>query len=140
MLYNVIPDSCPKDREGFNDEFVEVDHRHPHDLTQACIFQINDGSATEVHEWGCMVLFTSMDPISVAKNEHKELAILMKSGKTPKKDFLVVDVRDDDYAGGNIKDSLNVPSRGFLMNVDDLVKQTKKVPIVIFHCALSQVR
>jgi hypothetical protein len=29
--------------------------------------------------------------------------VLMKSGKTPNKDFLVVDVRDDDYAGGNIK-------------------------------------
>jgi len=69
-----------------------------------------------------------------------ELAKLIKSGKTPKKDFLVVDVRDDDYAGGNIKGCLNVPSRGFLMNVDGLVKQTKEVPLVIFHCALSQVR
>jgi Cdc25 family phosphatase len=64
----------------------------------------------------------------------------MKSGKTPQKDFLVVDVRDDDYVGGNIKGSLNVPSNEFLMNVDGLVKQTKDVPMMIFHCALSQVR
>jgi rhodanese-related sulfurtransferase len=64
----------------------------------------------------------------------------MKSGKTPNKDFLVVDVRDDDYAGGNIKGCLNLPSKDFLMNVDGLVKRTKEVPIVIFHCALSQVR
>ena len=70
----------------------------------------------------------------------KELATLMKSGKTPNKDFLVVDVRDDDYVGGNIKGCLNLPSRDFLMNVDGLVKQTKEVPLVIFHCALSQVR
>ena len=65
----------------------------------------------------------------------------MKSeGKVPRKDFIVVDVRDDDYAGGNIKGSLNQPSSKFLMNVDGLVKQTKEVPLVIFHCALSQVR
>jgi len=65
----------------------------------------------------------------------------MKSdSKVPKKDFLVVDVRDDDYAGGNIKGSLNQPSSEFLMNVDGLVKQTKEVPLVIFHCALSQAR
>ena len=64
----------------------------------------------------------------------------MKSGKAPKKDFLVVDVRDDDYVGGNIKGSLHLPSRDFLMNVDGLVKRAKEVPIVIFHCALSQAR
>ncbi|KAF8158058.1 Rhodanese-like domain-containing protein [Crassisporium funariophilum] len=69
-----------------------------------------------------------------------ELADLMKSGKVPQKDFLVVDVRDEDYAGGNIKGSLNQPSAEFLMNVDGLVKKTKDVPVVIFHCALSQVR
>jgi Cdc25 family phosphatase len=69
-----------------------------------------------------------------------ELAVLMKSGKMPNKDFLVVDVRDDDYVGGNIKGCLNLPSRDFLMNVDGLVKQTKEIPLVIFHCALSQVR
>ncbi|KAF8799027.1 Rhodanese-like protein [Phlegmacium glaucopus] len=69
-----------------------------------------------------------------------ELAVLIKSGRVPRKDFLVVDVRDDDYAGGNIKGCLNQPSRDFLMTVDGLVKQTKEVPIVIFHCALSQVR
>lgn len=71
---------------------------------------------------------------------HKELAVLMKSGKAPKKDFLVVDVRDDDYAGGNIKGCLNQPSRDFMLTVNGLVKQTKEIPIVIFHCALSQVR
>lgn len=64
----------------------------------------------------------------------------MKSGKVPKKDFVVVDVRDDDYVGGNIKGSMNYPSAEFLSNVDGLVKETKEVPFVIFHCALSQVR
>jgi len=70
----------------------------------------------------------------------QELAEIMKSGKKPNKDFLVVDVRDDDYAGGNIKSSLNLPSNEFLMNVDGLVKKANDIPVVIFHCALSQAR
>ncbi|KAF5382475.1 hypothetical protein D9615_003021 [Tricholomella constricta] len=70
----------------------------------------------------------------------QELAGIMKSEKVPNKDFIVVDVRDDDYPGGNIKGSLNKPSSEFLMSVDQLVKETKDVPLVIFHCALSQIR
>lgn len=60
--------------------------------------------------------------------------------KQAKKDFLVVDVRDDDFIGGNIVGCLNKPSGEFLNTVDELVKDTKDVPLVIFHCALSQVR
>ncbi|KAG5646517.1 hypothetical protein DXG03_003284 [Asterophora parasitica] len=54
----------------------------------------------------------------------------MKSDKIPGKDFIVVDVRDDDYPGGNVKGSLNKPSNGFLTSVDDLVKDTKDVPLI----------
>lgn len=64
----------------------------------------------------------------------------MKSDKTAARDFIVVDVRDDDYAGGNVKGSINIPSREFLMNLDGLITKTKGVPLVIFHCTLSQVR
>ncbi|KAE9394883.1 Rhodanese-like protein [Gymnopus androsaceus JB14] len=68
-----------------------------------------------------------------------ELAEIIRS-KTPKKDYLVVDVRDDDWAGGNIVGGINMPSNDFLNSVDQLVKETKDVPMVIFHCALSQMR
>jgi len=65
----------------------------------------------------------------------------MKDGASEaKKDFVVVDVRDDDRAGGHIKDSINLPSQDFLMSVDQLVSDTKDVPLVVFHCSLSQVR
>ncbi|KAF9046086.1 Rhodanese-like domain-containing protein [Panaeolus papilionaceus] len=69
-----------------------------------------------------------------------ELAELMKSDKVAKKDFVVVDVRDDDFVGGNVKGCVNQPASDFLMTVDGLVAKTKDVPVVIFHCALSQVR
>ncbi|KAG1748740.1 Rhodanese-like domain-containing protein [Suillus lakei] len=64
-----------------------------------------------------------------------ELAKLIKSAKVPDKD-----VRDEDWKGGNIKGSRNYPSQRFLLEVDDLIKRTKDVPIMIFHCALSQER
>ncbi|KAH8082000.1 Rhodanese-like protein [Cristinia sonorae] len=64
----------------------------------------------------------------------------MKSDKVPLKDYCVVDVRDDDRIGGHIKGSHNSPSSVFLDKVNELVEQTKDVPVVIFHCALSQVR
>ena len=65
---------------------------------------------------------------------------MRSTDKVPMKDYCVVDVRDDDRIGGHIKRSHNSPSSEFLVKVDELVKQTKDVPIVIFHCALSQVR
>ncbi len=65
---------------------------------------------------------------------------MIKSDKVPHKDYLVVDVRDDDFEGGNIKNAINYPSSTFWNDVDELVKKTKEVPLVVFHCALSQVR
>lgn len=70
----------------------------------------------------------------------QELANVIKSDKLPRKDYLVVDVRDDDYQGGNILNSQNIPSNAFHATVDQLVRDTKDVPTVIFHCALSQQR
>lgn len=64
----------------------------------------------------------------------------MKSGKVAGKDYLVVDVRDDDFAGGNIKGAKNVPSSTIYDAVDDLVRDTKDIKKLVFHCALSQVR
>lgn len=69
-----------------------------------------------------------------------ELAGIIKGDKIAGKDFVIVDVRDDDYMGGNIKGSLNRPSNEFLVSVDGLVRDTKDIPLVIFHCTLSQIR
>ncbi|RXW22473.1 hypothetical protein EST38_g3370 [Candolleomyces aberdarensis] len=70
-----------------------------------------------------------------------ELAAIIKSSdKVAEKDYLVVDVRDDDFVGGNIVGCHNQPSGKFMLHVHDLARKTKDVPLVIFHCALSQVR
>ncbi|CAE7116087.1 unnamed protein product [Rhizoctonia solani] len=69
-----------------------------------------------------------------------ELSELMKSEKEPMKDYAVVDVRDDDFLGGNIVGCVRAPSSKYLTTVDDLVSKTKDIPKMIFHCALSQQR
>ncbi|KAF8258214.1 Rhodanese-like domain-containing protein [Lactarius quietus] len=69
-----------------------------------------------------------------------DLAGIIRSSKLPRKDYLVVDVRDADFIGGHIVNCRNYPSVTFLDKLDDLVKDTKDVPQVIFHCALSQQR
>ena len=85
-------------------------------------------------------------PVSACAFSHarpsvlQELAAIIKSEKVPMKDYCVIDVRDDDWAGGNIKGSHNSPSSQFYVHVHDLVEKTKNVPTVVFHCALSQVR
>ncbi|KAG8955874.1 hypothetical protein FRC04_006321 [Tulasnella sp. 424] len=70
----------------------------------------------------------------------KELAELIKSGKEPLKDYVVVDVRDHDFEGGNIVSCMRSPSEKFDEDLDGLVEKTKDVPRVIFHCTLSQQR
>jgi hypothetical protein len=60
--------------------------------------------------------------------------------KEAKKDYLIVDVRDDDFRGGNIRGAHNSPSATFHADVDRLVQDTKDTPVVVFHCMLSQQR
>ena len=67
----------------------------------------------------------------------QELKALIKSQTN---DYLVVDVRDDDYRGGNIKGGINIPSEKFLLKLHQLIDETQNVSKIIFHCALSQQR
>lgn len=70
----------------------------------------------------------------------QELSKIIKSDKHPGTDYLVVDVRESDFIGGNIINCRHVPSNTFSDKLDALVRDTKNVPQVIFHCALSQSR
>ncbi|KAI9150934.1 Cdc25 phosphatase Ibp1 [Blastocladiella emersonii ATCC 22665] len=72
-----------------------------------------------------------------------ELAAMVRDKSLrPGRDYLVVDVRDDDFVGGNIPHARNVPSHT-LHDPDvaaKLAADVKDVPKLIFHCALSQQR
>jgi len=67
----------------------------------------------------------------------QELEALIK-GRT--KDYLIVDVRDDDYRGGNIKGAINIPSEKFMLKLHQLIDDTQNASKIIFHCTLSQQR
>lgn len=64
----------------------------------------------------------------------------MKSSKVPGKDYVVVDVRDEDFVGGNIRGCLHIPSQKYEELFNELYTKVKDIPTVIFHCAYSQAR
>jgi rhodanese-related sulfurtransferase len=67
------------------------------------------------------------------------LADIVKS-KEIKKDYMVVDVRGDDFQSGHIKGAHNSPASTFSDDVHELVNQTKDTPIVVFHYISSNNR
>jgi rhodanese-related sulfurtransferase len=52
----------------------------------------------------------------------------------------VVDVRDSDHIGGHIAGSIHAPTPALDWKMPELVRTLKDKEVVIFHCALSQVR
>ncbi|PWN18553.1 hypothetical protein BCV69DRAFT_273442 [Microstroma glucosiphilum] len=63
------------------------------------------------------------------------------TSNVPRKNIAIVDVRDDDFEGGNIVGCINVPSTQMSdERVKELVKDLRDVPTVVFHCSLSQQR
>jgi len=62
-------------------------------------------------------------------------------GKVLGRDFAVIDVRGEDYAGGHIKGAIHQSSNTLSHGGVEVIREkTKSVPTVIFHCLLSQVR
>ncbi|KAK8198132.1 Rhodanese-like domain-containing protein [Phyllosticta capitalensis] len=52
----------------------------------------------------------------------------------------IIDVRDSDYIGGHIRGCTNVPTHTLDWRAPELVRELRDVPLVVFHCALSQQR
>ncbi|EST07007.1 Rhodanese-like domain protein [Kalmanozyma brasiliensis GHG001] len=60
---------------------------------------------------------------------------------TKQREVAIVDVRDDDFEGGNILNARNHPSSTFPDQVQDLIYgPLKDYKQVVFHCHLSQAR
>lgn len=52
----------------------------------------------------------------------------------------VVDVRGEDYVGGHINSSINVPSSSLDYRMPEIIRTLGDKEMVVFHCALSQQR
>jgi len=87
---------------------------------------------------------TTPTPLQASTLRDWVLSKSTEAGKEPKpnipRHFKIVDVRDDDYIGGNIPGALNVPSRQMSSRVEELVEELKDLEAVVFTCALSQQR
>ncbi|KAJ3226684.1 hypothetical protein HDU78_010318 [Chytriomyces hyalinus] len=70
--------------------------------------------------------------------EPEELAEWMRDPS--KQDYLVVDVRDEDFESGHVSKAINVPSKEFHKDPASYAPLLEAPKKVIFHCALSQVR
>ncbi|PVU97403.1 hypothetical protein BB560_005743, partial [Smittium megazygosporum] len=57
-----------------------------------------------------------------------------------KVDYQIIDVRDNDFLGGNIPGAINIPAYEFESKSNQLAVSYAQVPMMVFHCALSQSR
>lgn len=65
------------------------------------------------------------------------LASLIRA-KTP--GLSIIDVRDNDYIGGHILNSQNIPIHTHDYRMPELVRTLRDQDTVVFHCTLSQQR
>eukprot|EP00605_Chrysophyceae_sp_TOSAG23-4_P000913 GSChrysophyteH1.ASY1.ANO1.1007.1 assembled CDS len=75
--------------------------------------------------------------------EPEDLAEMIRDVKVgEKKKFVVVDVRDDDFVGGNISSAVNLPSESFHQTGLPVLEQHMQdgVTTFVFHCMMSQQR
>lgn len=85
---------------------------------------------------------TSVAPITLSSLSYLppiRLASLLSEPSTASK-IAVVDVRDSDHIGGNIKGSIWVPVDQLDVRMPELLRTLKDKERVVFHCMLSQQR
>lgn len=82
---------------------------------------------------------TAMETTSTLHRMSREqLSSILLSPDSSK--VAVVDVRDDDYVGGHIKSSINVPSSSLDYRMPQIIRTLDDKEMVVFHCALCQQR
>ncbi|TYZ62526.1 hypothetical protein PybrP1_012708 [[Pythium] brassicae (nom. inval.)] len=71
-----------------------------------------------------------------------ELAKALRADPSTGSRPLVIDVRDEDFAGGHIRSAVNLPEENFVEDddVDAIVRRHKDEELIVFHCMFSQVR
>jgi Cdc25 family phosphatase len=56
------------------------------------------------------------------------------------RDFVIVDLRDHDFAGGHIPGCQHIPSKTFMPAFDAVISRLQGARMVIFHCLISMHR
>lgn len=66
---------------------------------------------------------------------HDLASIILDQSLQVGKDYLIIDVRGDDYHFGNICHSRNIPAHEFIEKLQDYYNDLQNVRMLIFHCA-----
>ncbi|KEQ57859.1 uncharacterized protein M437DRAFT_60783, partial [Aureobasidium melanogenum CBS 110374] len=71
-----------------------------------------------------------------------DLLVMLEEGKEPGKDFVLVDLRRNDHAGGTIAGSINLPAQSLYPSIPSLYRLFKAagIPKVIWYCGSSKGR
>ncbi|OCK93535.1 uncharacterized protein K441DRAFT_661445 [Cenococcum geophilum 1.58] len=79
------------------------------------------------------------DPATISR---LDLLALIKQGKKPGKDFILVDLRRTDHEGGTIRGSVNLPAQSLFPTIPTLYTlfKTANVSTVIWYCGSSRGR
>jgi len=80
-------------------------------------------------------------PVSSASSlKCEEVADLIKNPELGEKDFVVVDVRRHDHAGGHVRGSVQQPAQTFYDDLSKFYEEQKETKQVIFYCGSSNGR
>lgn len=60
--------------------------------------------------------------------------------RNPTSNIIVVDVRNDDRAGGHIRNSVHIPAQQFKNSTSHYYHAWRDKDAIIFHCMVSQMR
>jgi Cdc25 family phosphatase len=80
-----------------------------------------------------LALPTFVDPEQV-------VSLLLNPSFVSQRDYAIIDVRTDDFAGGNIVGCINIPISRFEYDIQGIFQELRHIPALYFHCQLSQVR
>ncbi|KAJ2833019.1 Cdc25 phosphatase Ibp1 [Coemansia furcata] len=81
-----------------------------------------------------------MSPIPAYIDASELAGLVLDPKKTSGRDYIVIDARDTDFVGGHIPGAVNVPAHKLDDRVGGLIDKYQGVPLVVFHCAWSQIR
>jgi arsenical-resistance protein 2 len=95
----------------------------------------NPADAEEV-PWHARLPPPKIHPKTISQNELIDLI----RAKTAGKDFVVVDVRRNDFENAIVNGAINLPAQSFYQTVSTLVPILSQIPLVIFYCGSSNGR
>ncbi|KAI0075694.1 Rhodanese-like protein [Panus rudis PR-1116 ss-1] len=91
---------------------------------------MSTSSTKPVPEWAQALPTPKSEPPTI---DPRDLAELIRT-KQPVTDFMVVDVRRNDFEAAFIRTAINLPAQSFYQTLDTILPLLQNTPKVIFHC------